>query len=500
MPNTSKKALVASDGDNVNAANNVDAVKRGLLLQMARTSPDEGKLLGYRNGPEVWAYEWPTEGPIEIVPQIMDETNSFMLLDLDLEDLGSPEGSVDWSTIEVGQSWKTKRVNPMEGARAVDYAELGWPKSAGPSTRYVTPEEHREILRRLKSSGLTMPGAEVLNVSHTLREIVEGNTKPPEWLLEGLLRRGGAAMVFRPAGVGKTLFVHTLALMVAHGRGVSSCEGLLEAGGHQGAKVLLVDGEMILEDIAERARGLSGALGIPLESLENITVYMKAAQDPRATFVDLVSPEWAMRIIEDTRANGYEVVILDNLSTLSPSLDDENAAVAWMPLNNLIVALKGLGVAVVLVHHAGKGGGYRGSSAIATTLETIVNLERVEGQACDDARFRVKIEKSRARGVPEVEGKVLRLSMGAWVREVDEFGEVARVLGMVRSLRYASQKELADELKFSPMQVSRILAKAEAQGLCDREALKVNFKKAKELREMPQEGELGDFDGEPLDL
>lgn len=499
---------------------NLDAVMRGHLVAMARKTPDEATISLRRNGPESEWPEWPVEGPIEWVPEVLSEANPFLLGLLALEDLGAPEGSVDYETISVGQSWKTKRNNPMDDAWVQDYEELGWPKSAGPSVRYVTREEHCEIMKRLRASGLTLPGSEVLNVSQTLQEIVEAEVDTPEWLIEGILRRGGAAMVFGPAGVGKTWLVHTLTLMVAHGGGLAiggggeepntagagpeASKAVLKAGEHQGARVLVVDGEMILADIAERAKVLSEALGLGTdqakEALERVTVYAKADQDHRGAFVDLAAPEWTARIIEEAQAKRYDVIVLDNLSTLNPTLADENSAVAWNPLNNLIVALKGAGIAVVIVHHAGKGGGYRGSSALATTLETIVNLEKVsDDEVCADARFRVVIEKSRAHGVPEVHGKTLRLTGGAWVVEVDELGEAARVVRMVRSLKYGSQRELAGAMGVEPMKVSRILNKGTALGLCTKDEIREWLKKAKDAREFV--GDPEEYgDGNPLSI
>ena len=95
--------------------------------------------------------------------------------------------------------------------------------------------------------------------------------------------------------------------------------------------------------------------------------------------------------------------MFDNLSTLSPSLEDENSAVAWNPLNDLIVALKHEGIASLIVHHTGKSGkeghrSYRGSSNLATTLETILSLEKVDGEKFAGARFKIRVEKARNSG------------------------------------------------------------------------------------------------------
>jgi hypothetical protein len=121
-------------------------------------------------------------------------------------------------------------------------------------------------------------------------------------------------------------------MMIAHGRGcgpqVQEGPEFLKAGGHSGAKVLLVDGEMIVSDIQERAKGLMSGLGVPMDALENVTVYAKTAQDYRADFVDLAKAEWRAQIINEVQAKGFEVVILDNLRPCSRRLRMRIARIA----------------------------------------------------------------------------------------------------------------------------------------------------------------------------
>ena len=464
-------------------------LKRALLGEMAHETPSEADLLRRNNGPED---QWPDMACDLKVPDAM---RPFLLMVLPLEELGAAEGSIEFDTIEIGQSWKTKRDGLWDEAFVHDYAEAGWPKSAGSSVRYVTPEEDREILRRLENMGLTAPGAEVPNVSHSLSEIIATEYPPEEWLVEGILRRGGAAIVYGPAGVGKTWFTHSLVLLAAEGRGCSVVDQesgieVLKAGKREGLKVLLLDGEMTVPQIKDRVLILAEALELrkredgSYPAFDNIEILAKADQDHRAEFVDLADSQWLPRIIEHCRKHEIELVVLDNLSTLSPSLEDENKATAWAPLNNLIIALKRENIATLIVHHAGKQGGYRGSSAIMTTLETAVELQRVEAtEGASDARFKVAIEKSRAHGTPAIKGRVLRLKEGLWCVEVDEFGEGERVAGMVRSMRYATQTELGNALGMSQATVSRILRKAEAQGYLKAWETKECFRTAKELRE-----------------
>ena len=205
------------------------------------------------------------------------------------------------------------------------------------------------------------------------------------------------------------------------------------------------------------------------------------------------------------REHKIKVLILDNLSTLSETLEDENDATAWNPLNSLVVALKKEGVATVLVHHTKKeGSGFRGSTNLATTLETIVALEKVEGtKASEGAAFRIRFDKNRANGKPHADGKTLRLQDGQWVCEVDPYEQAAEVVRMVQSRRYGTQQELADSLGVHQSTISRIFRAAEGLGLFSRADLMKELAAARDLKKSlaePVGPEELDDDGPDIDL
>ncbi len=468
--------------------------------------------------------------------------NPFLLRSLNLALIGSPELSNEWKQDSGNVSARSLR---LAGVTYQDYSDLGWPRTAGAAVRKVTPEEHGEILRRLKSAGLTKPGAEVATVGKTLAQMIEEDRPVPGWIIEGVLRWGGAAMVYGPSGIGKTWLTHTLMLLAAAGEGAGVYNEqvdrwTLKAGDHRGAKVCLLDGEMITADITARAKVLCEALGLrmtgsvqgvepmdyaqlrlamlasgddlaevdaivqglastdaekclrlegfgggegPCVDLSRIVVYPKADQDHRAEFVDLADAAWKHRIVEFCKAQGIKVLILDNLATLSESLEDENSAANWNPLNSLVVALKKEGVATIVVHHANKGNqGYRGSSNLATTLETIVRLEPLKGaEASDGAAFKITFEKSRAHGQPEADGKSLRLKEGRWVSEVDPLDQTLTVVAMAKSLRYKKQSEIGAKLGVDQATICRIFKAAEAQGLAEPGELSGYLRQARDL-------------------
>jgi RecA/RadA recombinase len=485
----------------------------------------------------------------------------FVLRGLDLALMGAPEGSDEWKQVKAPASTRMARKNPEMVAFYADYTAMGWPKTAGTPIRWVTPEEHREITARLKDGSLTLPGAEVATTGKTLAKMVEEGPGTPEWLIEGILRRGGAAMVYGPPGVGKTFLVHTLMLLVAAGRGagvVNTLTGgwVLKAGDHNGAKVCLLDGEMIEADIVDRAKGLCEGLGLrmtgsvrsmppmdlgrlrlalaaagespddieeticamgvpqepesvgfdvkddgPTIDLSNIEVYAKAAQDHRAIFPDIVDQAWIHKIVSVCMAGKIDVLILDNLSTLTTTLEDENSAANWHPLNALVVALKNAGTATILVHHSNKAGtGYRGSSNLSTTLETVVKLEKLEGpRAKEGAGFKVTLEKNRAHGRPYVDGKSLVLRDSRWTIEEDPLGQAAKLVDMVNSMEYATQQELADDLGVNQATVSRAFIAAEELGLGAVKQLNKKLADARRLRARMAQAQPEEAEDEPED-
>ena len=87
-------------------------------------------------------------------------------------------------------------------------------------------------------------------------------------------------------------------------------------------------------------------------------------------------------------------VILDNLSALTPGRD-ENSKKEWDPINQWLISLRHLGLAVVVIHHAGKSKSQRGTSGHDDPMDVIVSLTRPKGVPKTEARFWVNYLKTR---------------------------------------------------------------------------------------------------------
>jgi RecA-family ATPase len=271
--------------------------------------------------------------------------------------------------------------------------------------------EHFEAERRKppkKKSKLKIP---------TLAQLLTSKFKHRRHLLHPWLREQESCMVYADTGVGKSMFALSAALAVAGGGEFLGWSPEEKPGG-QGWRVLYVDGEMHITDIQERAKMLLDAVaGIDRDrAMQNLQLLARQHQDPQATFPSITEPAGTQFFLERITAGKLDLVVLDNFSTLG-EVEDENAASSFNPIQQFLLQLKVQGVATILVHHAKKNSGdyrkgertgnnFRGSSKLAATFETIIELERLRPQAAyEGAAFRVRWDKVRMGGHSALCGK-----------------------------------------------------------------------------------------------
>ena len=97
----------------------------------------------------------------------------------------------------------------------------------------------------------------------------------------------------------------------------------------------------------------------------------------------------------DPLLDGVELLVLDNLSSLTSVIRD-NDAESWNPIQEWLLRLRRRGVSVLIVHHAGKGGEQRGTSRREDVLDTSISLRRPSDYIpTEGAKFEVHFEKAR---------------------------------------------------------------------------------------------------------
>ena len=203
-------------------------------------------------------------------------------------------------------------------------------------------------------------------------------------LLNPILPERSLAMLYAPRGIGKSWLGLSIGLAVASGA------PLLRWTVPRPRHVLYVDGEMPLAELQLRLASIKAGMGV---AIPNHGFRILAADNTEAG-INLSSNE-GQQALEPHLAH-IDLLILDNLSTLMAS-GSEGASDAWLPMQNWLLRLRRMGIAVLLIHHAGVNGRQRGTSRREDALDTVIALRRpVDYSPKEGARFEVHIEKARA--------------------------------------------------------------------------------------------------------
>lgn len=199
------------------------------------------------------------------------------------------------------------------------------------------------------------------------------------------LPMGGLSMAFAPRGLGKTFFGLSLSAACASGGRFLKWDIQTPCG------VLYLDGEMRLQEYRERlVMFVKGDLQHPLKTLSHQSFYESFESDLSITDTGIQD---AILDLLDTNT-AIKLVVVDNLSALAHIPEDKGDFWREQVLPFLI-KLRRRGVAVLLIHHAGKSGGQRGASAREDALDTVISLTAPDDEKTDGARFKVQFSKSR---------------------------------------------------------------------------------------------------------
>ena len=237
----------------------------------------------------------------------------------------------------------------------------------------------------------------VMNIkeaSITSSELVRQKINPPTMIIQPWLTDGNISMIYAPRGIGKTWLTLTLSVMMTRKKAVSKRLGPWEVMNQSG--VLYVDGEMGEFELQSRIAALERVYGE--EDPQTPLTLLTASRYARShgAQINISTAEYRDAIYQYLYDNEeYQVVVLDNISSLTPGLR-ENTKEDWDPVNQWLISLRHLGVAIILVHHSGKGNQQRGTSGREDALDCIINLRTSPNQEGErGACFTIAFQKSR---------------------------------------------------------------------------------------------------------
>jgi putative DNA primase/helicase len=219
-----------------------------------------------------------------------------------------------------------------------------------------------------------------------LTDFLVMNLPPVEWIIHPVLPMQGSAMVYAWRGKGKTFFLLTLGMQIA------TAQPFFGWTIERPHRMHYVDGEMPANYLQERLRALASGYEA---KIPEPGMFHLLTPDLLEYGVPNIATGEGQRMIEEHLREG-DSIILDNLSCLARTGKSQNDDETWAPIQDWILRLRRLRITTVLVHHAGKGGTQRGTSAREDMLDTVIKLkEPLDYETTDGARFEVHFEKTR---------------------------------------------------------------------------------------------------------
>ncbi|CFX18106.1 conserved protein of unknown function [Candidatus Filomicrobium marinum] len=285
-------------------------------------------------------------------------------------------------------------------------------------------------------------------------------------------------MVFAPTGIGKSWFAMGVTAAVASGGTY----------GHWSApeprKVLYIDGEMDAADLKSRFHSIveAAASGDRDAIEQNVLLYARHDQPEDGTMPDFGDPDDIEGIVQIVRDVRPDLVVLDNLSTLA-TVDDNNASEAWDPFLKLLQRIRSTGAAVLVVHHANKGGEtYHGSSKIPVMFDSLVRLRPNKSPSFDKVGAAFILDFVKLRMLSEDANKTfdVAFSDNQWHFDTVVSPEVLQLVQRILGGEFTTQKDAAAALGTTPVDVTRMLSKAYAAGVTTRDAIKAALQQAQE--------------------
>lgn len=231
-------------------------------------------------------------------------------------------------------------------------------------SRIFDGEAISEILAAVGATARELsPANESKLVAVDMQDFLTMKLSPLEFIIEPILSLKGRGMIYAPRGAGKTFVTMQVAYAVATGL---QC---FVWNIPKPRPVLYVDGEMHaseLQDRQARLAVLNGSVFPDKGFLRLVTRDLQKDLRPK------INTKEGRDRIEGQLSPG-DLLILDNLSALSPS-SDEKETEDWAITEDWLSELSWHGVSTIFVNHSGKSGDQRGTSKREDLLDFVLKM------------------------------------------------------------------------------------------------------------------------------
>lgn len=306
-----------------------------------------------------------------------------------------------------------------------------------------------------------------------VRDFLQKTYSPRAVYMHPWLKSGSLVMLYAGKSVGKTFFTYAIVIAMNYGRSIHRWEGKTPV------KCMYMDGEMHVLEVQKRLRQmLPSGDDDPFTIISSMDITEKGYEKP-----DLTKAEWREAVTDLLRNHReHKFLILDNLVSLCPGIDTSNE-VEWTPINQWLLQLRAMDVAVLLVHHATKkNDSQRGTGHRVDNLDAVMVLKRPVGyKKSQGARFVVSFETSRDLYGSDLDDFIFQMKpdpdnpgMLTWKtepvggkKESGSKGNAKTGAIIIALSQGGKQIDVAKQCDCSAQHVSNVKKKAIADGLMD---------------------------------
>lgn len=290
-----------------------------------------------------------------------------------------------------------------------------------------------------------------------LADFLRQELPPREMLLVPWLAKQGLAMIHAYRGIGKTHVALGVAYAVATGGEFLGWKAPRPAG------VLLLDGEMPASALQDRLNAVTNGNGQDIVApFKIMTPDLQPKGRTQFNLADVADQEALEPYLE-----GVDLIIVDNLATLVRT-GKTNDAESWLPIQEWALHQRACGRSILFIHHSGKNGMQRGTSAKEDVLDTVISLRQPSNyDPKQGARFELNYEKSRGffgNDAEPFEAALVTDPNGrmTWTTRPLEDSLYEQVIELYRE--GLSQKEIAEQVQRDKSRISRMVTRAKEEG------------------------------------
>lgn len=289
----------------------------------------------------------------------------------------------------------------------------------------------------------------------SLRRLKQLKLEDELQLLGSLILARSIGMIFGQRGSGKSF----LAMLISYA--VAARKHLSPWGEGKGAVICYLDGEMRIRGFRDRLNQLDAFNSDDASRAGVAGSFYVVSRDLAGSPIGSIDTDEGQDAIDAQLPPDVKFIVIDNLSAwTSGGAEDVKS---WQSIKTWLIAKRLKGIAVLILHHAGKGGAQRGTSAHEDLLDYSMQVSPHHlPDEPEKTAFTVEHTKLRDH-LPELktvhlftiwtEGEALKFNVSALTTRSEALRD--RILELLES--GLNQTQIAGELKVHKSTVSRVV-------------------------------------------